>query len=253
MFAATAMVALLTLSTAGECVDPTLTSIKNFPSSQHLEATPDRVQPRCRIVDADALAQRSSLEFVDVRTQPIFHAAPGLRVLSFSQLEERPPSKGSTRVLLGNGLDDDSIARQCKPRTAAQALVLRGGVRAWNEVFSTSAPTSVAETANEFAEVEVSEALSASARFAFDLKRDEDLVRLLDARKHPYVDVGAINALGNTPLVYLIDRLGKPLRDRPLNRFYLRGGAESLRLELLNGPARAQSASLVLRRPCYLP
>lgn len=253
IFAATAMLSLLAWSAVGECVDPTLTSIK-FPATAHpLEVTPDRTQSGCRIVDAHALTRKSSLEFVDVRTQPSLHAAPGLRILSFSQLDERPPAMGSTRVLLGNGLDDESISRKCKPKTATHSLVLRGGVRAWNQAFSTAAPNSIAETENLFAGVGVIEALSSSARFVFDLRRDEELVRLLDARKHPYVDVGATNSLSDTTLVYLPDRLWASQQDRSLNSFYLRGGAESLRLELLNGPARARSASIELRRPCYLP
>ncbi len=253
IFAATAMLSLLTWSAVGECVDPTLTSVKIPVTAHPLEVTPDRMQSGCRIVDAHALTRKSSLEFVDVRSQPSLHAAPGLRILSFSQLDERPPAMGSTRVLLGNGLDDESIARQCKPKTATHSLVLRGGMRAWNQAFSTAAPNSIAETENLFAEVGVIDALSSSARFVFDLRRNEELVRLLDARKHPYVDIGAIKSRGDTTLVYLLDRLGPSQQDRPPSGFYLRGGAESLRLELLNGPARAQSASLELRRPCYLP
>ncbi len=249
-FAALACLAWLTSAQVEDCANP---AVAVAPEAAPTPENPDVTRFPCRIVDAGGLPERSSLEFVDVRPSPVREPVSGARVLTMAQLDERPPASGLTRVLLGDGLNDSVVAQQCQPVTATRAYVLKGGVRSWQVRFSGLARAPGFEVGRKFAEVSVAEALAARSTFAFDTSSEQTLARMLDAKGLNYVDIDEMEAGLSAPIVFLTDYAGSPPMQALALDYYLLGGVQALRRELIHAQASAKGASTVLRRPCYLP
>lgn len=207
----------------------------------------------CRIVGAGELGGLRGLEFVDVRPQPARQSVTGARVLSIAQLAERPVPVGTTRVLLGNGLNDPQIAELCTPQIARTTVVLGGGVKSWDaEIRNDDKGRRLGTGA--YSMVSVAEALGSGASLAVDVRRDADLAALLKAIKHPFVDSGSTHAHDQSPVVFVdADQWPDAAGQGAHLSYYLVGGADALRDELLHGKTRAESAGFSLKRPCYLP
>ncbi|MEZ5442171.1 MAG: hypothetical protein R3F15_11850 [Lysobacterales bacterium] len=237
----------MTLAAAGDCTRST-----QIPPTPMID--PVTSAGRCQIIVADQLATLGEIEFVDVRAQRGAQPLEGVRLLSLVQLADWPSNAKVTRVLLGTGLDDSSIADACRSTVARDSVVLRGGVRAWAKAFThhTDVPT---QLQRGLSTVSVAETLSSSAVLVVDLDRNPSLSTLLVAADIVFVDVQALDIDGSEPLVFVDENHWMSRFDQQTSSlsYYLQGGSDALVHELTRIRPDASSAGIALVRPCYFP
>lgn len=237
----------LALAVSGDCTQ----SRQNPPA---LQTSPVASHDGCQIVDADQLASFGKIEFVDVRAQRGAQQLERVRPLSLIQLADRPPEADVTRVLLGIGLDDQSIAQSCSSAVARVSVVLRGGVRAWSSDLPHQTDQAF-ELQRALSGVNVAETLSSPVVLVVDRERNPSLAGLLGSAGIASVDVRELTGHVSEPLVFVdedhwLDRFDQ--QSRPLS-FYLQDGPDALVQGLVRARPIESSASVALVRPCYFP